>query len=242
MSEKATIGKEIYRFYCKLSPDFPLTDGISVMHPYRDPLVKKVTSTFYHKFYGDQQSRVMLLGINPGRFGAGITGVSFTDPIRLENECGITNHFSKKQELSSVFIYEMIAAYGGVEAFYQDFFISSLCPLGFVKDGKNLNYYDHTVLKQEATSFILDTLRAQKKIMHSPEVCFCLGGGVNYRYFCQLNEAHRLFSRIIPLPHPRWVMQYRRKQKEEFIQLYVDQLKAALADTTLLASKTKPDV
>ena len=49
--------------------------------------------------------RHLLLGINPGRFGGGVTGIPFTDPIRLQNVCGIENNFEKKQELSSVFIY-----------------------------------------------------------------------------------------------------------------------------------------
>lgn len=39
-----------------------------------------------------------ILGINPGRFGAGTTGIAFIDPIRLENECGINNSFPKKVE------------------------------------------------------------------------------------------------------------------------------------------------
>ena len=29
------------------------------------------------------------------------------------------------------------------------------------------------------------------------------------------------FERILPLPHPRWVMQYRRKRKEEFVGQYL---------------------
>lgn len=229
MPEKPTIGKQICHFYCNLSPDFLLPDAISIMHPYHDHAVQKVVKTFYKRFYGDHHPRILLLGINPGRFGAGITGVSFTDPIRLEEHCGIKNHFLKKQELSSVFIYDLIKAYGGVEPFYRQFFISSICPLGFTRNGKNLNYYDNKTLQQSAEKFILKTLLEQKKIMHSPDVCLCLGEGTNYRYFCQLNEKHHLFSQIIPLPHPRWVMQYKRKQKEAFIELYLKKMEEALS-------------
>ena len=83
-----------------------------------------------------------MLGINPGRFGAGVTGITFTDPVRLEKECGIPNNFDKRQELSSVFIYDFIAAWGGAEAFYSRFFLSAVFPLGFTREGRNLNYYD----------------------------------------------------------------------------------------------------
>jgi len=74
-----------------------------------------------------------LLGINPGRFGSGTTGVSFTDPIKLEKYCGIRNDLVKKAELSADFIYAMIIAYGGLESFYNRFFISSVSPLGFIQ-------------------------------------------------------------------------------------------------------------
>ncbi len=41
--------------------------------------------------------RYLILGINPGRFGGGITGIPFTDPIRLQNICGIENDFQKNK-------------------------------------------------------------------------------------------------------------------------------------------------
>ena len=71
--------------------------------------------------------------------GAGVTGIPFTDPLCLEQNCGIQNPFDKRPELSSDFIYRFISAYGSAESFYSKFLISSLCPLGFVRNGKNLN-------------------------------------------------------------------------------------------------------
>jgi hypothetical protein len=87
------------------------------------------------------------LGINPGRFGAGVTGIPFTDTKRLEEKCWLTIEGLTTYEPSSVFVYDVIEAYGGVEKFYSDYYISSVCPLGFVKfneKGKeiNYNYYD----------------------------------------------------------------------------------------------------
>jgi hypothetical protein len=39
-----------------------------------------------------------------------------------------------------------------------------------------------------------------------------------------LNNEHKWFGEIIPLPHPRFILQYRRKQKDEFIHQYLSVL------------------
>ena len=89
-----------------------------------------------------------MLGINPGRFGAGITGVNFTAPRQLKENCGIDHPWGNSSELSAEFIYEMIAAFGGPAKFYADYFIGAVSPLGYMKDRKNINYYDDKKLQQ----------------------------------------------------------------------------------------------
>ncbi len=177
--------------------------------------------TFYGKYYNDNVQRSLILGINPGRFGAGITGVPFTDPIRLETACGIKNTFTKRQELSSLFVYDVINAYGGCNVFYKQMYISALCPLGFVKDDKNYNYYDDTSLMKIVEPFIISHLHAQIAFGVSTARVYCLGQGKNFQYLEKLNNQHLFFREIIPLPHPRWVMQYRLKKKEEYVQSYL---------------------
>ena len=73
----------------------------------------QVVKHFFEKFYSDNNPRRLLLGINPGRFGAGITGVNFTAPKQLKENCGIDHAWKKSSELSAEFIYDMITAYGG---------------------------------------------------------------------------------------------------------------------------------
>lgn len=229
MAKKVCLSDRMLDFYRALSPDFKLPPGVHIMHPYTEEQVWQAVSTFYRKYYADARKRIILFGINPGRFGAGVTGVPFTDPIRLESDCGIPNLFAKKPELSSVFVYEVVKAWGGSADFYSRFLVSALCPLGFVSGGKNLNYYDDKCLREAATPFIIDCIRQQQEMTGVASVCLCLGEGTNYKYFCRLNEIHRLYTRIIPLPHPRWVMQYRRKRKEEYTGLYVETLREAWA-------------
>ena len=220
----ATQADAILHFYRNLRPDFSMSDGISIMNPYENPATWAVASRFYRKFYGDSKPRVFIFGINPGRHGAGLTGVPFTDPLRLEEQCGIPNDWKKKAELSSEFVYAMIDAYGGVKAFYDQFYITALSPLGFMRDGKNLNYYDDKQLIKDFEPFMLQCIRLQLKTMPAPELCFCMGEGENYKYFSKVNERYRFFKEIIPLPHPRWVMQYRRKRIDEFVDLYLKRL------------------
>ena len=92
---------------------------------------------FYNRFYNDTNKRIYLIGINPGRFGGGTTGIAFTDPINLQVKCEIENKFAKKQELSSDFIYKLIDEFGGVENFFSKFYLTALYPLALIKDGKN---------------------------------------------------------------------------------------------------------
>jgi hypothetical protein len=218
--------RAILDFYRQLRPGFVLPTGVSFMNPYQDPATWALASRFYEKFYSDTRPRAMIFGINPGRHGAGVTGIPFTDPIRLDTACGIPNEWKKQAELSSQFIYSMIEEYGGTAAFYGNYFFTALSPLGFVRAGKNLNYYDDKQLLRDVEPFVLNCIRRQLQTMATYPVCYCLGEGANYAYFRRINEQHGFFREIVPLPHPRWVMQYRRKRLGEFVELYLSRLRA----------------
>ena len=51
----------------------------------------------------------------------------------------------------------------------------------------------------------------------------------NYDYFKNLNDEHGFFGKVVPLPHPRWVMQYRRRRMHEFVKEYLQRLEEAIA-------------
>ena len=57
------------------------------------------------------------------------------------------------------------------------------------------------------------------------DVAFSLGKGTNYKFLKKLNEDHQFFDKVIPLPHPRWIMQYRRKSKEEIKMDMIQKIK-----------------
>ena len=98
-------------------------------------------------------------------------------------------------------------------------------PLGFVKDGKNINYYDDRQLQKSAEPFIVWNIRTQLDFGANRDAAICLGEGQNFAFFQKLNAAQGFFKEIIPLPHPRWVMQYRRKRVDEFVERYVAALR-----------------
>lgn len=201
-----------------------LPDGVEVLNPYNDPGTMTLLHRFCEKYYDDNHKRTLLFGINPGRFGAGVTGICFTDPIRLENHCGIPNMLEKKQELSSVFMYEMMEAMGGPAVFYESFLFTAISPLGFVKEGKNMNYYDIKGWREIFEKFIVATIEQQLKMPVNRDIAFSIGQGTNMKVLSELNKHFKWFSRIETLPHPRWIMQYRLKRKSEFIDEYIQKL------------------
>lgn len=215
----------ILSFLKDLELDIKLPQEIDVMNPFKDRVTMQVCTQFYKKYYNDNNKRRMIIGINPGRFGGGVTGIPFTDPIRLKKECGIENHFQQKQELSSLFIYDVIHAFGGAEKFYEDFYITSVSPLGFTSHGKNLNYYDDKNLQNNIKGFVVDSINKQLEFGIDREVAFCLGDGKNYKYLSNLNNEKKFFGKIIPLSHPRFIMQYKLKKKDEYIQSYLEKLR-----------------
>ncbi len=223
------ISSKIIRFNQSLEFTGKLPASIRVMNPFKNnPGIMETCRRFYEKFYNDTRKRTFIIGINPGRHGAGVTGIPFTDTKRLKENCSLEIEGLHTHEPSSVFIYKMIEAYGGVKKFYSKFYINSLCPLGFiqVRNGKavNHNYYDSKQLLESSKEFIVATLRRQIQIGMNTDVCYCLGTGKNYFHLLKLNDEFGFFDKIIPLEHPRFIVQYKSRDIEHYIKIYLDKL------------------
>lgn len=218
-----TWAKELFEFYTSLKPQEYLPGSIQWLYPQKEKKVQAILELFLNKYYSDCSKRILFLGINPGRYGAGITGINFTAPKQLREDCEIENPFSGS-ELSAEFIYAMINAYGGTKKFYSKFFIGSVCPLGFVQNGKNLNYYDNKELLKAIEPFIIDNISRLVSYNIDRSICICIGGEKNFKYLSRLNEQNHWFKKILCLPHPRFIMQYKRKQVQDYIKLYLDVL------------------
>jgi len=228
-----TFGDKVIQFNEELEyKGAVLPDGIRIMNPFKEyEQTMVIADSFYHKYYNDNEPRHIILGINPGRFGGGLTGIPFTDPKRLVTECHIPYEGKVTHEPSSVFIYEMINAYGGVAEFYKRFYINSLFPLGFVTvdangKEKNYNYYDSKELINAVKGFIVTNIKTQIALGVETDVCFCLGTGKNEVFLRNLNDEHHFFKSIVALEHPRFIMQYKTQTKQFYIDKYVSAFRA----------------
>lgn len=218
-----TFSNKAIKFFLNQSKPQNLPVGVSIMNPYESEKTKSIVKSFYQKYFDDNRQRVFIVGINPGRFGGGLTGIAFTDPINLEEKCGIKNNLDKKPELSSRFVYKFIDAYGGVKKFYKKFFITALYPLALIKDNKNYNYYDSKELYQSLKPEILRTFEEQIKIGARKDIIISLGKK-NEKYLKEINKELGYFEKIVTLDHPRYIMQYKFKKVDEYVKKYLEVL------------------
>ena len=209
-----------------------LPNKVHVLNPFKGEFserINRIANEFYGKYYNDNKPRKIILGINPGRLGAGSTGLPFTDTKRLKQFCDMDILEFTSHEPSSEFVYMVISALGGPKTFYEQFYIGSVCPLGFTIDsnsGKtiNYNYYDDKALEAAVTPYIIESIEKQIDFGVDLETGFCLGTGKNAKFLTQLNKHHQWFKEIIPLEHPRYVMQYKRKQLDLYIEKFISLL------------------
>ncbi len=229
MSPRQTFAEKVIHFHRNLWFSGKLPDGFRVLNPYLNhPETMRVIQAFYHKFYNDTGTRKFIIGINPSRHGAGVTGVPFTDTKRLESVCGISMRSAKTHEVSSVFIYDMIEGFGGAKKFYKKFYIHSPFPLAIVrkaKDGKwlNANYYDDKNLFENLKNFMIDSLQKHVSFGLDTSEVFVLGKK-NADFIRQLDRDHKLFQTITVLEHPRYIQQYKSRERQAYIHKYLSAL------------------
>ncbi len=221
-----TFASRVLEYYTRLQPPNLRGLGVDALLPLRDREVLEVTETFYRTFFDDSRDRTYLIGINPGRFGGGVTGVPFTDPVSLER-LGIPNAFSKRRELSAEFVEMLLERMGGAREFYRSHFIGAVSPIGFTRGGTNYNYYDDPRLLTRIKPFIVSGMHAQLAFGARRIHAIVLGTGKNYAFFNALNAEHRFFETVTPIEHPRFIMQYRRKQVPRFLDKYESLLSTA---------------
>ncbi|MCC3158909.1 DUF4918 family protein [Hymenobacter sp. 15J16-1T3B] len=201
----------------------PLPDAVEALSPYQAEPARGLLAQFAQRYYADNEPRVALLGINPGRFGAGSTGVAFTDPAALQLRCGIANALPRRPELSSQFVYQLVDALGGPRAFYQHFYLGSLYPLVLVRAGRNYNYYDSRAVTRALWPAMQQALQQQVAAGLRRDVAVSLGRR-NGEFFTKLNQELGLFERILVFDHPRFIMQYKRREAPDFAARYAAML------------------
>lgn len=116
-------------------------------------------------------------------------------------------------------MYKLIDEFGGAKKFYSKFFISALYPLALIKDNKNYNYYDSKKVYNELKPQILKTFKQQIGFGANEKVVISFGKK-NAEYLKEINEELKFFKKIIVFDHPRFIMQYRLKKLDTYLNDY----------------------
>ena len=218
-----TFAEKAIKYFTRLKAPAKLPTRIEIANPYKSKDAKRIVKEFFEKYFNDNIERIFIFGINPGRFGGGLTGISFTDPVALKEKCGINNNLGTKRELSSRFIYKFIDEFGGVGNFYKRYFITALYPLALLKDGKNHNYFDSTDLYDTLKPYIINALKKQIDFGAYRKFTVSLGKK-NFDYLMKINDECGFFEEVRFVEHPRYIMQYKLKE----IDLYLDKYQNVL--------------
>lgn len=230
--KEQTIAKKVLKFNQMLSSaNLTVPEGFKVVNPFQTNavVINQITESFYHNFYNDNHKRFMILGSSPARRGTAVTGVPFEDVAHLQEITGIHLDGVHINKASSNFLYDVIRNMGGPEKFYSKFYMNFVCPLGIVRitdkgTEVNCNYYENKKLQDSLYSFIEETILQQYSFNIERSICFCIGSGENFNFLEKMNYKHHLFDKIIPLEHPRFIMQYNSKNKDFYMTKYLNAL------------------
>lgn len=231
MEKKITFGEKVLQFDNDLSKiKIDLPEGFKIINPFNGSNKKRIneiTKKFYSMYYNDNNPRRLIIGSSPARRGTAVTGIPYEDAEHLQNTTGIYIDDFYINKSSSNFLYDVIEKYGGSEKFYSKFYMNFVCPLGIVRINSkgnevNCNYYESKKVQEQLYSFMLESIKKQIDFGLDTSVAYCIGSGKNYVFLTKLNEKYHLFEKIIPLEHPRFIMQYNSKRKDEFIKKYLD--------------------
>jgi len=97
--------------------------------------------------------------------------------------------------------------------------LNFVCPLGIAKTNSkgnkvNCNYYEDKDFQKSLYSFIISSIKNQINFGIDTSVCYCIGSGENFKFLSKINNEYHFFDKIIPLEHPRFIMQYNSNKKK----------------------------
>jgi hypothetical protein len=92
---------------------------------------------FNRVFYAEGEPKTVLCGINPGRLGAGKTGVPFMNFRSLSKL--LPGAPPDDTERSAQFFHEVVSHFGA-QNFYRSFYVENVSWVGYSKERKNINF------------------------------------------------------------------------------------------------------
>ena len=174
----------------------------------------------FHKRYVQPNSpKIVICGINPGRNGAGLTGIPFIDFESLSKM--LSNIGNKESEQSAKFFYSVIQKFE-IENFYQKFHVTNISWYGFsqIDKQKNVNYDN---ISTEIAIFLIEKFVEEMEFIN-PDVIIPLSRNVLYE-LVSLKKRDKIKAEIgTRLCHPSWISTYRSKDFDLWTAKYVEVL------------------
>lgn len=167
-------------------------EGVSIL----DDFLKNWSNIerFYSEYYGTSYPETVLCGINPGRNGAGKTGVPFIDFSSLSK---LLDGVGRDDwERSAQFFFDIVQHFGP-RTFFRSFYVTNFSWVGYAKSGKNLNYHD---LSGEAQAIIARLFRYEMNHIH-PKRIISLSKRVHEDITACMGDS---LETDLFLPHPNW--------------------------------------
>lgn len=134
---------------------------------------------FANKYYADNNFRNIIFGLNPGRFGCGKTGITFTDEKILKSKLKYPRNISQPdKEKTATRIYSVVEeTFGGdLDLFFSKYFMSNIFPFGAIDlNGNNVVFNDLmkvSSVRDFSLDFVENTLR-----LFNPRRVLCIGLG-----------------------------------------------------------------
>jgi hypothetical protein len=150
---------------------------------------------YYQTFYPTQAKRIVLCCINPGRNGAGKTGIPFIDYRSAAQLLSDVEHDDREQ--SAQFILSIINEIGS-QTFYKNVYMTNISWFGFIKGGNNVNYYD---LLPPLPTIFTESFIAEMDIVQ-PKVIVPLSKEVEQTLKKMIKEEKLSYPVAPRLPHP----------------------------------------
>ena len=222
-----TIAEEYFDFYAIFTEKYSgslQSRNVKILSYFidnKDNIIK-----FHKKYVEPNSPKIVICGINPGRNGAGLTGIPFIDFESLSKM--IPDIKENDWEPSAKFFFSIIQEFG-IEAFYRNFHVTNISWFGFsrINKPKNVNYFDNDISTEIATCLINKFVEEIELI--NPDYIIPLSKHVLYELE-SLKKKCRIRAEIgTRLNHPSWVTTYRSNDLTSGRQKYVDTLTKYLA-------------
>jgi len=177
-----------------------------------------VMKQFEQQFYADGYPKVVLCGINPGRLGAGKTGIPFIDFASLSKM--IPEVCRNDSERSASFFFDVVQSIG-VKTFYQHFYVTNISWIGFQHNNRNVNYDQ---LPDAAKDFVYRMFRFEMEQVQAATI-ISLGAVVHDTVRGCFDDTDIDVSQALPHPNYCAFPKHYERCKAQYIEVLSEYIK-----------------